>query len=75
MELSTLEERFRLDALQRAITEVAAPVGPMHAWWDDIFEMREIVMKPDGLFPIGTIERVMTDAESTLTRWGYKLPY
>lgn len=75
MEMSTLEERWKLNELQRAMTTVAAPVGPMHAWWDDIFEMREIVMKPEGLFPIGMIGRVMSDAELTLTRWGYKLPY
>lgn len=75
MEMSTLEQRWKLNELQRAMSAVAAPVGPMHAWWDDIFEMREIVMKPEGLFLIGTMNRVMSDAELTLTRWGHKLPY
>lgn len=75
MEFSTLEERWKLNELQRAMTAVAAPVGPMHAWWDDIFEMREIVMKPDGLFPIGTIEKTIDHAEYLLTFTGHKIPY
>lgn len=75
MELSTLEQRVILDSLQRAMTAVAAPVGPMHAWWDDIFEMREIVMKPEGLFPVGTIETAIGNAEYLLTFTRHKLPY
>ena len=75
MELSTLEQRIILDSLQRAMTAVAAPVGPMHAWWDDIFEMREIVMKPEGLFPVGTIENAINNGEYLLALRGHKLPY
>lgn len=75
MEMSTLEERWKLNELQRAMTAVALPVGPMHAWWDDIFEMREIVGKPEGLFPIGTIEKAINNGEYLLALRGHKLPY
>lgn len=75
MELSTLEQRWKLNELQRAMSAVAAPVGPMHAWWDDIFEMREIVGKPERLLPVGTIQKTIENGEYLLTFAKRKLPY
>ncbi len=70
----TPEQRVKLDLLQRAMTAVALPVGPMHAWWDPIIDIRECLVGRTPQLTMTPEERI-ADAESTLTRWGYKLPY
>ena len=74
MEPLTTEQRVKLDLLQCAMTTVALPVGPMHAWWDPILDIRECLAERRTLLTMTPEERI-ADAESTLTRWGYKLPY
>lgn len=37
-----------LIALEKLATGHAAPVGSMHAWWDDIFNARDAIKKATG---------------------------
>jgi len=74
MNTVTSEQRVKLDLLQRAMTAVAAPVGPMHAWWDDIFDIRCLLAGHKTML-VMTPEEWIESAETTLTKWGHKLPY
>lgn len=74
MNTITSEQRVKLDLLQRAMTTIALPVGPMHAWWDPIFDIGELLAGRKTMVTM-TSEGWIEYAESTLTKWGYKLPY
>jgi hypothetical protein len=70
----TTEQRLKLTLLEREMTRIAAPVGPMHGWWDPIFDIRAVLGGEQPLVEMSVEERV-TDAELSLERWRYSLPY
>lgn len=39
----TPEQKTKIEDLTRRMRSIAAPVGPMHSWWDVIFDMEAFV--------------------------------
>jgi len=64
----------RITLLVRKMREIASPVGPMHAWWDMIFD-GETLLKGGRPILNWTEEDWIKEAEGNLFKHGDKLPY
>lgn len=63
-------QRAQLVHLATAWRRIAQPVGPLHAWWDYIFDVEAIL---NGGWPMlkETADEFIKDGRDGLVRWGY----
>jgi hypothetical protein len=55
--------------------ERAAPVGPMHAWWDDIFDIRLLLAgQPEKMWFKWSAEQWIEESEKNLRSAGIEIP-
>jgi hypothetical protein len=62
----TQEQKAKIEELTKRMRAVAAPVGPMHSWWDVIFDM-EAFVKGEKTIVIMTADKWIEYAEHLLS--------
>lgn len=69
----TPAQRARLTQLVAAMRAVAAPVGPLHAWWDEIIDIECVLTgrKPQLTM---TPDEWIAEAERNLARHAVAFP-
>jgi len=70
MQILTDLERSQLTKLAAAWRRVAAPVGPLHAWWDFIFDA-ECLLKGRKPMLDETVQWYIQEGRDGLVKWGH----
>ena len=69
----TGEQKRRLETLVTEMRKVAAPIGPLHSWWDLIFDI-EASLSDNRMLIAMEADELIAEAESYFIRTNRPIP-
>lgn len=70
-----LQQRQRLEFLKEEMRKVAEPIGPLHSWWEVIFDIEDILNNKEPFVTGKDAEWWIMEARSCFLHAKMEIPY